>query len=142
MRNQAISGLVVSMGVGEVLHVSRKDGHAVAMEISLMATMPESLSAILAISVGGEGRDIEKLGLSTSRIEATITTIGPTEVVPGIRIALRASYLRRYVSNGTASLVVNADPLSWLIERETVLEDNISHHARQLRFMPDNGGSN
>jgi hypothetical protein len=134
MNSASISGLAIKLSTGNSVYLTRAAPCAVVVELMLISTDPATMSAVLAITASGERQDVEELDLPTATLKVAIFTDRPTEVVPGVNVAVRTSSnrLHRDVTMGGASLVIGADRQTWLIERDGVAERHLIEHGRLI----------
>jgi hypothetical protein len=128
MKKLSLSGLVVTLRKGKSFHLVRRDGLAVVIEVTLIAAVPESQSATLAINASGEKVDMKAIGLPTTTVTLDISSLWTTEIVPGVRVAIRNG--NRFRSPRMASLVIDAPRHLWGIQRDELLERELLVQAR------------
>ena len=128
----SISGLVISLTAGRSIYLTRQDGTAVVVEVTLKAANPANQCATLAIMASGEKTDIGALGLPSSPFTTTISSKWVTEVLPGVLIAIRNG--NRFFSPRVASLVIDAPRELWTIQRDRVVDRELLKQARLLQF--------
>jgi hypothetical protein len=129
-------GLVAKVRIGRSVYISAQPPMAIAIRTVLSSTIPNKLSAILAVSVCGEKDDVASLGILQMSYKVKINSTHPTEIIPGITVMIRADGVRDYVSDHSASVCINADRQLWRIERDSMAERRMLQQSRRLNFTP------
>ncbi len=130
MKNISISGLAVSLETGDYICISRRDGPNVIVKVVLKKADPRTQSATLAFSVSGEKDDVLALGLPTLAQTVSVSSNWPTEVLPGIRVAICNG--NSIFTTTRASLVIDAPRSMWTILRDKLAERSLLEHSRML----------
>ncbi len=131
------SGLSLQIDRRQPIYLIRLGGYAIVIEIGLKATLPSSQEARIRIGVHGERCDLQALGIPEKGWSCLIGIEEPTEIIPGIQLIIRRNDLKDYVTRNSATIVFDADPKTWLIERKVVMERRLKAEGRPL--FPGNG---
>ncbi len=126
------SGLSLQVGRTQPIYLSHLGGLAAVLEIQVRSTYPDSQQARISIGVHGERRDLKALGIPEKGWTCRIGMEEATEIIPGIQVIIRRNELKAFVSRNSATLVINADPRTWLIERMVVMERRIKAQGQPL----------
>jgi hypothetical protein len=132
-------GLSLQASRNQPIYLTHIGGLAAVLEIRVLSTYPGSQEASIRIDVHGERCDLKALGIPDKDWSCRIGIEEPTEIVPGVQVIIRRSDIKDFVSRNSATLIINADPKSWLIERKVVMERRLMAEGRPL-FL-GNGGS-
>jgi hypothetical protein len=123
--------------MAQPIYLTNIGGLAAVLEIRVRSTYPDSQEARIRIGVHGERCDLKVLGIPEMGWSCLIGMEEPTEIVPGVQVIIRRNELKDYVTRNSATIVINADPKTWLIERKVVMERRLKAEGRPL--FPGNG---
>ncbi len=133
------SGLSLQIDKRQPIYLTHVGGFAAVLEITVRSTYPDSQEARIRIGVHGERCDLKALGIPEKGWSCLIGMEEPTEIIPGVQVIIRRNDLKDYVTRNSATIVINADPKTWLIERKVVIERRLKAEGRPL--FPGNGGN-
>jgi len=130
--NKEISGLIVKLNTWRSIYLTRVRPLAVSVEISLVDICVADQTATLGVTVSGERCDLALLKIAGTPTTVVVSADGPTEVVPGVIVAIRSNKRPPFVTHGGTSLVIAADREVWLIERAELFERRLRARGRLL----------
>jgi hypothetical protein len=133
------SGLSLQVDRTQPIYLSHLGGLAAVLEIRVRSTFPDSQEARISIGVHGERRDLKALGIPEKGWTCRIGMEEATEIISGVQVIIRRNDLKDYVTRHSATIVINADPATWLIERMVVMERRLKAQGHPL--FPANRGN-
>ncbi|RAU20198.1 hypothetical protein CU669_19630 [Paramagnetospirillum kuznetsovii] len=131
------SGLSLQASRNQPIYLTHIGGLAAVLEIRVRSTYPGSQEARIRIGTHGERCDLKALGIPDKDWSCRIGMEEPTEIIPGVQVIVRRNDLKDYVTRNSATIVINADPSTWLIERKVVMERRLKAQGRPL--VPSSG---